>query len=1120
MADEKKVEEKDISFTGVRDKFNEASGDVRGDIEEYNGYVAEMEKAIDVLDGYDDFSSLKIAASAYESRGDGTYGYGIEKKRTLHGSGAFADVILDHQKKAAQMFLENLRGFGLLADVVGSGKTFEAGVVLSELTYRGKVGTLLIVAISEVMASWEDVICKKFGLGSTLVVIKKENEGFSVRKDGVTEALSSGFKWSDCIEVNGRRPTRPILVDLEVFKHLSMDRTFSSGCIFDMIIVDEAHELCNEKNIAAMGLLSDMIQKKRLDGTGNECYCLLLSATPHDGNLKGMFPLWYFICRRGGDPGEFFHGTSEQHSAEYNSEFDHYSKDICFGADNISDFVMLKKIYDFQPLNVNVGMRRAFEKYFNNFGPSIKEENGISTIKEFDEANTFTKERVINDFLGIRNRYEKDRKNLAPKLSPEERKERRMNRDREDASVASAYRNLLNLIMIRQNSETGWNSSSRRKKTVNLYFYPVKPGALKGGVIGGLRMDGDIALDYGKVFSSFPEVYYPELLRKDSRGGTRGSLFGSIGDYTPRAFYAEILKGLFGRFVEDEYRVDGISGFKNGYESYYYDMLRDFDDTIGNSDADKSVYEAAPTGFAGQFNLLMPYEFRSKEDMFGVKFDYLMKILDSNKHQGSRIIIFFDYGRATNNAVTRIDGTVEESYYDKFERELRARLHERKIIAIEASGGDTDEKIAEFDDDENAGCVLVVKGGFTHGANLQKASVIVNFQVSCDPVDMEQKIGRIFRLGQRSDVTVYSLADMNDLEGYALAYFTRIGLFAVNNGDATILSGCNDSEMVTIRCSECNNVTIMSKNEYDTYRQALNLTTGSGKAACVSRINIKAKKMYVTPLNSAGGLSDEEEEVPYSEEVAKRGSGIMCGFENSHAKRDRLLMSPINNGEFVCSVDKTHKFLRGKGEGDEGYKCMDAAGQIMCSTGGKGNRTYFCNKLCVISHCRLFRQAFPNCGAKKAFAAGDPYSACVDKCLDDGTGKRCEYYEKCLNGVKGSRCMPESDSASMAQSIDECIDCVEWNRDVGKGFGCAPGPHTLTFDEEWSGAECPICRAKGAKEIGKLEKVPMRTFSEHIGYLWDIDRSGSSCFCNILEDEAENVGDIERILKESGKGGN
>ncbi|MDE6691539.1 MAG: hypothetical protein K2K04_06160, partial [Clostridia bacterium] len=106
----------------------------------YNREVAELSSAVEELDRHDDFSALKIGADKYRKSGSGAYG--IEFDNAVHKGG---QVIQPHQRKAAQDFLKRLRGFGMLADVVGSGKTFEACVVLSELAVRGVVKSMLIV---------------------------------------------------------------------------------------------------------------------------------------------------------------------------------------------------------------------------------------------------------------------------------------------------------------------------------------------------------------------------------------------------------------------------------------------------------------------------------------------------------------------------------------------------------------------------------------------------------------------------------------------------------------------------------------------------------------------------------------------------------------------------------------------------------------------------------------------------------------------------------------------------------------------------------------------------------------------------------------------------------------
>ena len=102
-----------IKFTvGAFDKEMERSG--LHDCKKYTKHIAQMNKLAEVLDRYDEFASLTLSPSDYAQK-DGVYG--IPKKKFHIGD----ERLLPHQIKATQAFLKDLRGFGLLADVVGSG---------------------------------------------------------------------------------------------------------------------------------------------------------------------------------------------------------------------------------------------------------------------------------------------------------------------------------------------------------------------------------------------------------------------------------------------------------------------------------------------------------------------------------------------------------------------------------------------------------------------------------------------------------------------------------------------------------------------------------------------------------------------------------------------------------------------------------------------------------------------------------------------------------------------------------------------------------------------------------------------------------------------------------------
>ena len=272
-----------------------------GDVPKYNETLRKSDEAVAVLDRYDDFFLLKLKPEQY----CGTP-YGIPYKRKIHTDGK-NKVILRHQEKAANEFLSKHRGFGILADGVGSGKTYEAGVILSELAARGRIERLLIVVDNGTEAYWKDVMENRFGMGKDSIKIRTKDDPI-------------------------RSEDKAVIADLKYFAKQS----YSPAMAFDAIVVDEAHHLCEKEYSGALRLLSEIISEQR---SAKQIYCLMLSATPHSGNIGKMFPLWYFKNRHGGSPEDFAEKVDRDKSKLWRDEKDHYAIDVCHGAETIMEFI-------------------------------------------------------------------------------------------------------------------------------------------------------------------------------------------------------------------------------------------------------------------------------------------------------------------------------------------------------------------------------------------------------------------------------------------------------------------------------------------------------------------------------------------------------------------------------------------------------------------------------------------------------------------------------------------------------------------------------------------------------------------------------------------------------------
>jgi SNF2 family DNA or RNA helicase len=64
--------------------------------------------------------------------------------------------------------------------------------------------------------------------------------------------------------------------------------------------------------------------------------------------------------------------------------------------------------------------------------------------------------------------------------------------------------------------------------------------------------------------------------------------------------------------------------------------------------------------------------------------------------------------------------------------------------------------------------VLVCTDAAAEGLNLQFCNTLINYDLPWNPMSVEQRIGRIDRLGQKKDMEIYSLATKNTMEEYVV----------------------------------------------------------------------------------------------------------------------------------------------------------------------------------------------------------------------------------------------------------------------------------------------------------------------------------------------------------------
>jgi SNF2 family DNA or RNA helicase len=122
---------------------------------------------------------------------------------------------------------------------------------------------------------------------------------------------------------------------------------------------------------------------------------------------------------------------------------------------------------------------------------------------------------------------------------------------------------------------------------------------------------------------------------------------------------------------------------------------------------------------------------------------------------------------------------------------LRDALAERNIPHVLFYGGLSSAQKKKAIEDYGKGCkVLLATGTGGEGFNLQFSRIMVNYDLPWNPMEIEQRIGRIHRIGQERDVYVYNFCATGSLEDHILDVLDRkINMFELVVGEIDMILG-------------------------------------------------------------------------------------------------------------------------------------------------------------------------------------------------------------------------------------------------------------------------------------------------------------------------------------------
>jgi len=186
----------------------------------------------------------------------------LDSEDTTRTTVAFKSRIkeMPHQIIAASKAYKNLsyNGFYLLADEVGLGKTFEAGIVLKQLLLSGKVKRALIVVKASSMSDWKEALQLFFEFPLVMSSSKK----YDLKRNGFND--DSVWGYGDII-ICSHHMFRNSIKNIKKHK-------------WDLIVLDEAHTVKNHQS-----LIHKLVKSFKVP------YKLFLTATPVQNREREFF---------------------------------------------------------------------------------------------------------------------------------------------------------------------------------------------------------------------------------------------------------------------------------------------------------------------------------------------------------------------------------------------------------------------------------------------------------------------------------------------------------------------------------------------------------------------------------------------------------------------------------------------------------------------------------------------------------------------------------------------------------------------------------------------------------------------------------------------------------------
>ncbi len=236
--------------------------------------------------------------------------------------------------------------------------------------------------------------------------------------------------------------------------------------------------------------------------------------------------------------------------------------------------------------------------------------------------------------------------------------------------------------------------------------------------------------------------------------------------FTDRIAYTKILKptnderDLYDRITSKVHEC-----YDSGYDILYLMIIQRLISS-SNESTKQALFKMRKSGLFDDddYNELMEIANRIKID---TKISDLLDVI--NKDKDSKFLIFTEY-HITQDYLARV---LTENGYS-------ITLFNGKMNLTERA-----ESVEKF---RNKSQIMISTGAGGEGQNFQFCHNVVNYDLPWNPMRMEQRVGRVHRIGQKNDVNIYNYAYEHTIDAYILQLlYTKIKLFTMAIGQLDLL---------------------------------------------------------------------------------------------------------------------------------------------------------------------------------------------------------------------------------------------------------------------------------------------------------------------------------------------